>query len=430
MFLQQLAQYCIMKNNQTEMEVINMSFDRSAVMNLAEKYESFYLYEESGILESIEQLRRNFEGVRFLYSAKANPHPGVIKCILSEGIGVDAASLREVMMGRENGLGKRDIYYSAPGKNLHDIDAALEECVIIADSVNEVVRIQSLAASHGIVAEIGIRINPNFTFDGDVGFANKFGIDEDTVFNCIDEWRSMKNIKIIGIHVHSRSQELDGALIAGYYAKMFELSCRFQEALGAELEFVNMGSGIGIPYAESDKPVDLAFLGGEMTRLIELYRGRLKNTQILVETGRFLVGKAGVYVTHVLDKKVSHGKTFVLLSNTLNGFARPSIAQMVESYTDAERPANSEPMYTGRGAFGFVPLVDSEETQTVTVTGNLCTGTDVIVKDITLPKLDCGDVFVITNAGSYAAVLSPMQFASLTPPVQIFLKTDGSTVIR
>lgn len=76
------------------MEVINMSFDRSAVMNLAEEYESFYLYEESGILESIEQLRRNFEGVRFLYSAKANPHPGVIKCILSEGIGVDAASLR------------------------------------------------------------------------------------------------------------------------------------------------------------------------------------------------------------------------------------------------------------------------------------------------------------------------------------------------
>lgn len=406
-----------------------MSFDNAAALRLAEKYESFYLYDESIVLDNIEQLRKNFEGVRFLYSAKANPHPGVLKCILAEGIGVDAASLREVEMGRENGLKQRDIYYSAPAKSLHDLDAALEQCVIIADSENEVERIQSLAAGHGVVADIGIRINPNFTFDGNTGVANKFGIDEDAVFARLDEWKKMKNIKIIGIHVHSRSQELDTALIAGYYAKMFELACRFQEALGEGLEFINMGSGIGIPYAQGDKPVDLVALGSEMARLMTEYRDRLKNTQIMVETGRFLVGKAGVYVTHVLDKKLSHGKTFVLLANTLNGFVRPSIAQMVESYTDAEKPANSEPMYTGRGAFGFVPMVDGENVQTVTLVGNLCTGTDIIAKDITLPELDCGDVLVITNAGSYAAVLSPMQFASLTPPVQIFLKIDGSTSI-
>ena len=405
-----------------------MIFDRNAAARLAEKYESFYLYDENAILDSIEKLRKNFDGVRFLYSAKANLHPGVLNCILSEGIGVDAASLREVQMARENGLGKRDIYYSAPGKSLHDIDAALEACIIIADSVNEVERIQALAAGHGIVAEIGVRINPNFTFDGAVGTANKFGIDEDTVFAMLTDWKAMKNIKITGIHVHSRSQELDGRLIAGYYAKMFELACRVQDALGEELKFVNMGSGIGIPYAESDSPVDLVTLGAEMTRLMDVYRSRL-SAQVLIETGRFLVGKAGVYVTHVLDKKLSHGKTFIILANTLNGFVRPSVAQMVESYTDAELPHNCEPMYTGRNAFGFVPLKDPAETETVTVVGNLCTGTDVIAKDITLPKLDCGDVFVITNAGSYAAVLSPMQFASLTPPAQVLLKADGSTVI-
>ena len=105
----------------------------------------------------------------------------------------------------------------------------------------------------------------------------------------------------------------------------------------------------------------------------------------------------------------------------MGGFVRPSIAQMVESYTNEEKPAGCEPMYTGRNAFGFVPLTDARDTETVTVTGSLCTGTDVIAKDITLPRLECGDVFVITNAGSYAAVLSPMQFASLEPPAQIFL---------
>ena len=119
-----------------------MNFDRNAAARLAEKYESFYLYDENAILASIERLRKSFDGVRFLYSAKANPHPGVLDCILSEGIGVDAASVREVRMGKENGLGKHDIYYSAPGKSVHDIDAALPDCVIIADSVNEVAQTQ------------------------------------------------------------------------------------------------------------------------------------------------------------------------------------------------------------------------------------------------------------------------------------------------
>lgn len=405
-----------------------MDFDRDAAARLAEKYESFYLYDERAILDNIEKLRENFDGVRFLYSPKANPHPGVLKCILSEGMGVDAASVREVQMGRGNGLGKHDIYYSAPGKSMLDIDATLEKCVIIADSENEVERIQTIAAGHGVVAEIGIRINPDFTFDASAGDASKFGIDEDTVFNKLSDWKLLKNIKITGVHVHSRSQELDGTLIAGYYAKMFELACRVQDALGEQLRFVNMGSGIGIPYSESDKPVDLVALGRQMKRLTEVYRSRL-SAQILIETGRFLVGKAGVYVTHVMDKKLSHGKTFVILANTLNGFARPSIAQMIESYTDAEHPHNCEPMYTGRNAFGFMPLVDTAETETVTLAGNLCTGTDIIARDITLPKLDCGDVFVITNAGSYAAVLSPMQFASLTPPAQVLLKPDGSTAV-
>lgn len=402
-----------------------MDFDRSAVLRLAEEHDSFYMYDGRMIMDNIVALHESFEGVRFLYSVKANPHPGVLKCIIEEGVGLDAASVREVMMGRENGLDAGDIYYSAPGKSERDIEAALGCSTIIADSVSEVERIRAVAERHGIVAEIGIRLNPDFSFDGDGGSANKFGIDEAEAFRWLSSWNGYKSIRICGIHVHSRSQELRGGLIAAYYGRMFELAVRFQEALGRELSFVNMGSGIGIPYAECDAPVDIKALGAEMSALIGQYREKLPKAEILVESGRFLVGKAGVYVTHVTDKKLSHGKTFVLLANTMGGFVRPSIAQMVESYTNEEKPAGCEPMYTGRGAFGFVPLTDARDTETVTVTGSLCTGTDVIAKDITLPRLECGDVFVITNAGSYAAVLSPMQFASLEPPAQIFLPERG-----
>lgn len=405
-----------------------MKFDRTKVSELAQKYDSFYLYDENVIKQSIGALKDNFKNVQFLYSVKANPHPAVLDCIFSNGIGADAASLNEVLAAEAHGLKPDEIYYSAPGKSESDIKEALGKCVIIADSLNEVERINKAAAQQGIVAEIGIRINPNFTFDGDKGAANKFGIDEETVFENIENWKTLGNIKIVGIHVHSRSQELNGKLIADYYGRMFGLSLRFQTSIGEPLRFVNMGSGIGIPYAKDDKEVDITKLGAEMTRLVGQYSEKLPNTKIIIESGRFLVGKSGVYVTRVVDIKQSHGKTFVLLSNTLNGFVRPSIACMVEGYTNEEKPAGCEPMYTGRGAFEIIALSDREETQTVTLTGNLCTGTDVIAKDIVLPKLECGDVIVISNAGSYAAVLSPMQFASLKKPAEIFVSSDGQII--
>lgn len=403
-----------------------MMFDRELILKLAEKYESFYLYDGRTVLDSIAALGSSFEGVRFLYSAKANPHPSVLRCIFDEGFGLDAASMGEVSMGVKLGLAPEDIYYSAPGKSMNDLDAALEKCVIIADSAAELERIQYLAARHGAKAEAGVRINPGFTFDGEGGVSCKFGIDEDEALKKLAEWEKLKNLHICGIHVHSRSQELDTQRLCDYYGRMFELAVRCQKTLGRQLHFVNMGSGIGIPYAATDSAVDIKKLGAHMNKLCKEYAAELPEARIFIETGRFVSGRAGVYVTHVNDVKTSLGKKYVILANTLNGFVRPSIAQMVERASDA---APCEPLYTGPDAFGFAPLTDETETETVTVCGNLCTGADVIAQDTELPRLRTGDVFVITNAGSYAAVLTPMQFASLTPPVQIFAAPDGRLTV-
>lgn len=403
-----------------------MMLDRELILKLAEKYESFYLYDGRTVLDSIAALGSSFEEVRFLYSAKANPHPSVLRCIFDEGFGLDAASMGEVSMGVKLGLAPEDIYYSAPGKSMNDLDAALEKCVIIADSAAELERIQYLAARHGVKAEAGVRINPNFTFDGEGGVSCKFGIDEDEALKKLAEWDKLKNLHICGIHVHSRSQELDTQRLCDYYGRMFELAVRCQKTLGRQLHFVNMGSGIGIPYAATDSAVDLKKLGAHMNKLCKEYAAELPEARIFIETGRFVSGRAGVYVTHVNDVKTSLVKKYVILANTLNGFVRPSIAQMVERASDA---APCEPLYTGPDAFGFAPLTDETETETVTVCGNLCTGADVIAQDTELPKLKTGDVFVITNAGSYAAVLTPMQFASLTPPVQIFAAPDGRLTV-
>ena len=98
------------------------------------------------------------------------------------------------------------------------------------------------------------------------------------------------------------------------------------------------------------------------------------------------------------------------------------------SYSKDNFPAGNEPLFTSKDAFQFIALSDESKKETVTLVGNLCTASDVVAKDITMPRLKKGDIVVITNAGSYAAVLSPVQFSSQVPPAQLFLSCDGTVI--
>lgn len=403
-------------------------FNKQVVLEQAKKFDSFYLYDENKILEYTGRLKLDFEGVGFLYSIKTNPNPMLLKTVFSQGFGADAASLGEVILGQKYGLPKNQIYYSAPGKSKKDISEAMDISVIVADSISEILRIQELAQEKGIVAEIGIRLNPDFTFYSSYGLPSKFGIDAKTVFENASLLKGLSNIKIIGIHVHSRSQELDAEVLKKYYKNMFALAKSVQEKLSISVQFINLGSGLGIPYSLRDKPLDTELLGKAVSELINVFKENLPHVDIFIETGRFAVGKSGVYATKVLDKKISYGKTFVILNNTLNGFIRPSLARLIENYSQDANPAGSEPLFTSVDAFDFIVLNDECEQETVTLVGNLCTAADIIAKDILMPKLEIDDVVVITNAGSYAASISPMQFSSLVPPAQLFLNKNGEVI--
>ena len=298
---------------------------------------------------------------------------------------------------------------------------------VIADSAGEVGRIQQAAAELGITADIGLRVNPDFSYGTDSGAASKFGIDEAQIYAKLPEWKQLPNIRIVGIHTHLKSQELSVEVLKSYYQKMFRLAVSMREVFGI-LKFLNLGSGMGIPMRETEQPFDTAALGQEAQRLMTAFREKLPETRVCIETGRYVSGTAGTYAARVVDKKISYGKTFVLLNNTLNGFARPSIVAMMQHFMGDGPIAGWEPIYTGDHTVQIIPLVETRERETVTVTGNLCTGTDVVLADAELPRMEVGDVVAIPNAGAYAAVITPMQFASLKRPAQLFLRTDGTVV--
>ncbi len=395
-----------------------------AIREYSKEYDSFYIYDERRIEENIGRLKEAMPDVLFLYSAKTNPFPEVIDKAVSMGLGIDAASLAEVRFGAERGLGRDMIYYSAPGKLPRDMERAAGMSIVVADSLHELEVLDQIGRKMGEKLAVGVRINPNFTMDDpEKGVGGKFGIDEDLFSENIRKIKGYKNIEIMGIHVHSRSQELDSSILARYYENMFRLMERVEKLLSRKMDFVNMGGGIGIPFAKEDPLLDTRDLGRRIRALTEEFSERLAGTKVIIETGRYVIGNAGTYVSKVVDKKVSHGVTYVVLNATMNGFIRPSISCMVEGYVDGV-PKMNEPLYTKPNAFAFDTLNCGRETETVNLVGSLCTGQDVMAKGLTLPKLEIGDVVTVSNAGCYAYVLTPVQFASLTPPRQIFLKKE------
>lgn len=383
---------------------------------LLTQHNSFYLYDLEIVQENIQALQSTFPQVGILYSMKTNPHEAILRQVFSNGLGADAASLGEVELAVAQGLKPDQIQYSAPGKSMADIATALPLATLIADSAGEVERIAKIALMQGIVANIGLRINPDFTMDGLGGAPSKFGIDQETVLENIAYWNALPQLNIVGIHVHLRSQELCGLTLCSYYEKMFDLVKTIETATQKPLDFVNLGSGIGVAYGENDAPMDLALLKETMDRLLEKKSPHLR---VYIESGRFIAANCGTYVSKVLDIKESYGTKYVILANTLNGFIRPAMAQMMAGLQTA-----GEPFFTHEQAFPMTTTTQGDA-EIVTVVGNLCTGTDLVGDEVSLPHLEVGDGVIFHNAGAYAAVITPMQFSSQTPPAILIRGLDG-----
>ena len=384
-------------------------------------HDSFYLYEEAGIRAAARRLQSALSGARLLYSMKCNPAGRVLDTVFKEGFGADAASVGEVGLAEAHGVPAGQIYFSAPARTEADLRRAYGRCVLIADSLREVELIARIAAEKGETAEIGLRLNPDFTFAADHGVPGKFGVDEETFFAECGRLATLPGVKIVGIHVHAKSQELSAAVLSGYYRNLFRLVGRVTEKL--PLRFANFGSGLGIPFAPGEAPLALEELGEAFRAMLAECRKAWPALEILIESGRYVVGKSGTYVTKVLEKKCSRGKTFLLLHDTLNGFARPAVGEMVRGFTDAPFPC--EPVFTHVDAQELIPLTGETALETVTLAGNLCTSADIIARDVRLPRMEVGDGLAMTNAGCYAAVMTPMQFAAMTPPAQLFLEAGG-----
>ncbi|HKX77178.1 MAG TPA: pyridoxal-dependent decarboxylase, exosortase A system-associated [Novosphingobium sp.] len=391
-----------------------LAVDGYPVIDLVEQAGSTPLFVYSGahIRRRVADLRAAMPARLGLhYAIKANPFIPLLELMSEIVDGFDIASGGELRIVRRAGIAPRDVSFAGPGKRDVELDMAIRAGVTIhLESEREAERALALAEGTGITPRLAIRVNPDFDLKGSGmkmgGGAKQFGLDAERVpalarklLSAGAEWR--------GFHIFAGSQALDAEAIAETQARTLALAARLAEETGAPLPYCNLGGGFGIPYFPGDEPVDATLVGERLSERFERLPDVLAQTEFVIELGRYLVGESGVYLTRIIDRKVSHGEVFLVTDGGLHH-------QLAASGNFGTVVRRNYPV-------AIATRFDAPVEEEASVVGCLCTPLDRLAERAGFPRADEGDLVAVFCAGAYGASASPASFLGQGPAAEILI---------
>jgi diaminopimelate decarboxylase len=377
--------------------------DHSAADLVAANGSPLFVYDRQRIGQQIALFRAVMpDNVALHYAVKANPYPPLLSWLAIHVDGFDLASRGELAKLEEAGGLCAPVSFAGPGKRDEDLEYAIERGVTInLESEGEARRALAIAERTGWTPKLAIRVNPPFALKGAGmkmgGLASPFGVDSERVPDLARlvvgagaEWR--------GLHIYAGSQVLRSDAIIAMHNATVALAVNIAGSSGLAIPYVNLGGGFGIPYAAGDAALDIDAVADALCETLRSAPDVLADTQYAIELGRWLAGEAGVYLTRVIDRKESGGKTFLITDGGLHHMlaASGNFGQLLRRN------------YPIANATSFA----SEEIEEVTVTGCLCTPLDLLGDEVAISRGDVGDVIAVFCAGAYGLTASPQAFLS------------------
>ncbi|NUM81573.1 alanine racemase, partial [bacterium] len=238
-----------------------------------------YVY-DAGILKTkYRKLREALPAhVDIFYAVKSNPNPSVIRTFAESGAGCDVASYGELVAMQRLRIAPEKIIFTGPGKTDREIELAINLGVrsFNCESENEIERIQIIAQRLNKKINIGIRVNTDYAIKETLSIiggteAKKFGIDENKVIDVIRRHQKHPFIEFIGFHIFNASQVLDYRELARNTENILRLAEHIVHETGIALQYIDIGGGLGIPYALAESELDVAAFGRAMTDLHSHY---------------------------------------------------------------------------------------------------------------------------------------------------------------
>lgn len=361
----------------------------------------FYAYDRQAITKRVCDLRKNMPAeLKIHYAMKANPMPALVQHMATLVDGFDLASAGEMKVALDTPMSAQNISFAGPGKRPTELSQAIAAGVTInVESFHELETIAQQCQISGLNAKVAIRINPAFELKASGmkmgGGAKQFGIDEEQVLSVLQRIKAI-GVDFQGFHIYSGSQNLKAESIIEAQQKSLQLAVRLADACPSPIRKLNIGGGFGIPYFPGDAPLAIDQVGEALAKELISTKQALPEAEVIVELGRYLVGEAGVYITRVVDKKVSRGQTFLVVDGGLHHHlaASGNFGQVIRK---------NYPVAIGN-------KLDESELETVNIVGPLCTPLDILADKVTLPKAEIGDYVVLYQSGAYGLTASPTSF--------------------
>lgn len=382
---------------------------------LAERIGStpFFAYDRALLTERVGLLRSVLPtGLSLSYAVKANPMPAIVQHLSGIVDAFDVASAGEMKVALDTPMSPARVSFAGPGKTPFELAQAVAAGVTIElESETEAERLTQIGERLGIRPRVAVRVNPDFEVKGSGmrmgGGAQQFGIDAERVPPLLSTLLE-RDIEFLGFHIFAGSQNLRADVICDAQRKTVDLVLKLAAALPSPLSYLNIGGGFGIPYFEKDEPLDVGAVGENLHQLMSgIIRPQLGPVRVVLELGRYIVGECGVYLTRILDRKVSRGRTFLVVDGGLHH-------QLAASGNFGQVIRRNYPV-------ALASRIDEQPAEAVTVVGCLCTPLDLLADKVALPQARIGDLFVIFQAGAYGLTASPNAFLSHPTPAEVLV---------
>jgi diaminopimelate decarboxylase len=372
----------------------------------------FYLYSHATLTRHFKAFSEAFAGMEKLicFSAKANTNLAILKLFATAGCGLDIVSGGELFRGIQAGFTADRIVYSGVGKRVDEIDYALKSDILMfnLESLDELKLINERAGQLNQRARIAIRVNPDVDPKTHPYIStglkkNKFGIDTAAALEGYRLAASLENIEVTGIDCHIGSQITEAGPFKDALKSIKTLILQLKSELGIQIEYIDMGGGLGITYADETPP-----------SLKEYAKAFLQNLEgmgltLILEPGRVLVGNAGILVTRVLYKKTGRAKNFIIVDAGMNDLMRPTLYNAFHA---------------------IEPVVRNQTPLTVAdVVGPICESGDFLAVDRNLSEASADDLLAVMSTGAYGFVMSS-NYCSRPRVAEVLVKDNQYHVVR
>lgn len=370
-----------------------------------------YVYSRAAILGNYRRLAAGLGHVPILicYSVKANSHLRILSLLREAGAGFDIVSGGELARVLRVGAPPGGVVFSGVGKTTEEIDAGLAAGILMfnVESGGELDLLESRARALGKRADFAVRVNPDvvaethpYVSTGQI--VHKFGVPKEEAAELYRRAVRSEWLRARGVACHIGSQILEIEPFLKALDEILSVAQALKPA-GIDVEFLDLGGGYGIRYAD-EQP--LAF-----DKLAEDLAGRLQGTpyRLIVEPGRAIVGDAGALLARVLFVKRNQQKNFIVVDAGMNDLMRPTLYGSYHEIVPVERR--------------------SGETLTADVVGPLCETGDFLAQDRAMPDITPGHLLAILTVGAYGYVLAS-NYNTRPRPAEVLVDGDKVELIR